>query len=57
MVALPVKLMSDEEVAKAVPSEVLPTETRAAERPEPDAALAGRVLRLDAFEASYKALA
>ena len=56
-IALPVEPTSDDEVAKAVPPEVLPIETPAAERPEPDAALAGRVLHLDAFEASYEALA
>lgn len=44
-------------MAEAVPPTVPPIETRTAERPELEAALAGRVLHLDGFEASYEALA
>ena len=43
--------------AEAIPLEMLPIETRTAKRPVLNAALAGRVLPLDAFQASYKALA
>jgi hypothetical protein len=54
---LPVEPSSDDELAEAVPPKGHPIETRTAERPEPKAGPAGRILHLDAFEASYEALA
>lgn len=55
--ALAVEPTLDDELAEVAPPTLHPSKTRTAQRPEREAPPAGRVLHLDAFEASYEALA